>query len=373
VSDTTAAVERLDGPITHTHIGGQAVLEGVMMRGKFNWAVAVRTPDGSIHTETHDLTSAAAKHGWMKKPVIRGVVALVETLALAMKAFEISASMAGETEDEQLSGKEIALSMGLGLALAVGLFIVAPALLTNWMVGSAAEKPFQWNVVDGILRVAAFFIYIWAISRIPDIQRVFAYHGAEHKTIHAYEHGLPLDSDVIQRYSTQHMRCGTSFLLMVMIVAIFVFSFVPVRAIAAGLGFDNRIGVLAIAILSRIILLPLVAGLAYEITVKWAGNHSDNPVVKALLWPGLQLQRMTTREPEDEMVEVAVASMKLVIEREEREEAIARGEDPDAGAAAEETEATDAPEGSDATSAEPGAPEEPAKDPAAEQPADAAV
>jgi len=320
-------VERLDGPVTHTHIGGQAVLEGVMMRGKYNWAVAVRTPGGSIHTEEHELVSAAKKHEWMRKPVIRGVVALVETLSLAMKAFSISASMSGESEEEQLSAKEISLSLVFGAGLAILIFIVLPAVLTNFLVGSAIERPFAWSGVDGVLRVAAFFLYIWAISRMKDIQRVFAYHGAEHKVIHAYEHGLPLEPKVIQRFSTKHMRCGTAFLFMVMIVAILVFSLVPVRAIAAGLGFESRIGVLFIAILSRLLLLPLVAGLAYEITVKWAGNHSDNPFVKAMLWPGLQLQRMTTREPDDDMVEIAVAAVTPVIERERREES-AGAEEP---------------------------------------------
>ncbi|TLM98496.1 MAG: DUF1385 domain-containing protein [Actinobacteria bacterium] len=328
MSDAASAVERLDGPITHTHIGGQAVLEGVMMRGKYNWAVAVRKPDGTIHTEEHDLVSAASRHAWMRKPIIRGVVALVETLSLAMKAFTVSASFAGgETEEEQLSSKEIGLSLVLGVGLAVGVFIVLPAVLTNFIVGSPAEQPFLWNFVDGILRVVAFFVYIWAISRMQDIQRVFSYHGAEHKVIHAFEHGLPLETKLIQRYSTQHVRCGTSFLLMVMIVSILVFSFVPVRAIAAAMGVDSRLAILGITILSRIILIPLVAGLAYEITVKWAGAHSENPVVKVVLWPGLQMQRMTTREPDDSMIEVAVAAVAPVVAREDLEEGrVAAGE-----------------------------------------------
>lgn len=313
-------VERLEAPIKHTHIGGQAVLEGIMMRGKYNWAVAVRTPDGSIHTEEHDLRSAAKKHAWMRKPIIRGVVALVETLALAMKAFTVSASLAGETEEEQLTPREVTFSLVFGAGLAVLIFIVLPAVATNLLVGQATERPFTWNAVDGVLRVVAFFLYIWAISRMKDIQRVFAYHGAEHKTIHAYEHGLPLEAPVIQRWSTQHMRCGTSFLLMVMVVAILVFSLVPVKAIALQYGIDNRFIILGLLILSRIVLMPLVAGIAYEITVKWAGAHSDNPVVKVLLWPGLQMQRMTTREPDDSMIEVAVAAMSLVVAREDREE-----------------------------------------------------
>ena len=329
MTDIAANVPSDECPIVHTHIGGQAVLEGIMMRGKFNWAVAVRTPDGEIHTEAHDLPVNTHRNSWMQWPIVRGCVAMVDTLSLAMKAFSVSASLAGETEEEQLSSKEIGLTMLFGVVLAVVFFIVLPAVLTNFIAGSAIDNPLRWSVVDGILRVAAFFAYIWAIGRVEDIQRVFGYHGAEHKTIHAYEHNLPLETKAIQRFSTSHIRCGTSFLLMVMVVAIIVFSLTPVRAIAAGMGVTSRIGVLSIAILARLLLMPLVAGLAYEITVKWAGNHSENALVKVLLWPGLQMQRMTTREPDDGMIEVAVAAMQPIIVREEREDRIAAGEDPD--------------------------------------------
>ncbi len=326
MTDTVAKMPPIDGPIRHTHIGGQAVIEGIMMRGKYNWAVAVRTPSGEIHSEEHDLASGKDKAAWMRWPIVRGCVAMVETLALAMKAFQVSASLAGETEEEQLTSKEIGFTMVLGIVLAAVIFIVLPAVLTNFIAGSAAEHPFRWSIVDGILRVAAFFLYIWAIGRMEDIKRVFAYHGAEHKTIHAYEHDLPLETGLIQRYATLHVRCGTSFLLMVMVVAIIVFSLFPVRAIALSLGMTNKAGILAIAILARLLLMPLVAGLAYEITVKWAGNHSENPFVKVLLWPGMQMQRMTTREPDDSMIEVAIAAMQPIIAREELEERRAKGE-----------------------------------------------
>jgi uncharacterized protein YqhQ len=174
--------------------------------------------------------------------------------------------------------------------------------------------------------VLAFFLYILAISKMGEIQRVFAYHGAEHKTIHAYEHELPLETSVIQQFKTMHMRCGTSFLLMVMVIAILVFSLVPVKPIAANLGWTHPAAILGLLIASRLILMPLVAGLAYEVTVKWAGAHSEQPLVKAILWPGMQMQRMTTREPDDDMVEVAVVATKLVIAREMAEEAAERGE-----------------------------------------------
>jgi uncharacterized protein YqhQ len=334
----------IDGPITHTHIGGQAVLEGIMMRGRYNWAVAVRTPDGTIHSEEHDLESGKAKANWMRWPIVRGCVAMVETLSLAMKAFSVSASLAGDTEEEQLTAKEISITMILGAGLAILFFIVLPAVLTSYVFRiSAAQTPFAWNIVDGVLRVVAFFGYIWAIGRMGDIKRVFGYHGAEHKTIHAYEHNLPLEPELIQRYETLHVRCGTSFLLMVMILAILVFSLVPVRLIAANLGVDSRIGITLIAIAARLLFLPLVAGLAYEVTVKWAGNHSENPFVKILLWPGMQLQRMTTREPTDDMVEVAVAAMVPIIAREEREERIAKGEPEPGDLPGDDLEAPDMP------------------------------
>ncbi len=303
------------GGVQHTHIGGQAVLEGVMMRGKKNWAVAVRVPDGSIHVEDHDLKTAVTERPWLGKPIIRGVWGFYETIVLALKAFEISASLAGETEEEQLSAKEIAFAMFMGVGLAVLLFIILPAVATNFMVGPATERPFLWNVVDGVLRLVAFFLYIWAVSRIRDIQRVFAYHGAEHKTIHAFENGLPLEAPVIQRYSTQHVRCGTSFLLMVMVIALFVYSVVPVKSVAGLIGVEGRVPELLVAIAIRLLFLPLIAGLAYEV-IKWAGKSPEKPLIRVLLWPGLQLQRMTTREPDEDMIEVAVAAMRRVVDRE---------------------------------------------------------
>ncbi len=303
------------GRITHTHIGGQAVIEGVMMRGKVNWAVAVRRPAGDIYLEEHDLQTAVSKRPWLGKPVVRGVVALWETLSLAMKAFAVSAEQAAETEEEKLGSTAIGFTMLLGVALAIGIFIVLPALATNLVVGGADERPLAWNVVDGVLRIVAFVGYIALISRMRDIQRVFAYHGAEHKTIHAFEHGIPLETESIQRFRTSHVRCGTSFLLMVMVIALIVYSLVPIKSILAGLGAEGRIASTALAVAVRLLFLPVIAGLAYE-AVKLAGRNPDRPWVKLLLWPGMQLQRMTTREPEDSMIEVAVVAMRAVAERE---------------------------------------------------------
>jgi len=330
VTDTPRATTTPESiPVVHTHIGGQAVLEGVMMRGKYNWAIAVRTPDGSIYTEEHDL-KVAERPAWWAKPIARGVVALVDSLTLGMKAFAISAEHSGfedeSGEDVTLSSKEIVLSMVLGVGLAILLFMVLPALATNFLVGSAVDEPFRWNVVDGLMRVVAFFGYIWAISRMKDIQRVFSYHGAEHKTIHAFEHHVPLTPAAIQTYTTRHVRCGTSFLLMVMMIALVVYSLIPVRLIAESLGVEARWAITILAVLIRLIFLPVIAGLAYEV-IKWAGKRpEDDPLMRFLLWPGLQLQRMTTREPADDMIEVAVAAVLPIVAREDLEARLARGE-----------------------------------------------
>lgn len=322
-----------------------------MMRGKHNWAIAVRQPDGEIHLEEHDLTTAVSSRPWLGRPVVRGMVAFYETIVLAMQAFSISAEYAGmgEGEGEQLTKRDISISMLLGLVLSIALFIVAPALVTNWVVGPAIERPFAWNLFDGILRVLVFFGYIFAVSRVKDIQRVFAYHGAEHKTIHAFEHGLPLETDVIQRYDTLHVRCGTSFLLMVMIIALVVYSLIPMKAVLAAVGLEARWAVTLLAILVRILFLPIIAGLAYEV-IKWAGRVPDNGFVKVLLWPGLQLQRMTTRPPDDSMVEIAVAAMQPIIAREDVEKRRAEGEalpaqvEPSAGGGASKDESQDEPD-----------------------------
>ena len=317
--DEAEIERRFSAPVGHTHIGGQALIEGIMMRGKTAWAVAVRTPDGSVHLEEHDLPPKN-RSGWRVWPVARGVWAMYETLALSLKAFGVAASLAGATEEEQLTSKEIMWTMVAGVVLAVVAFIIAPALLTN-LVTSSVSHPYLWNVVDGVLRLGVFLAYIWGVGFMPDIRRVFAYHGAEHKSIHAYEHGIPLEPRYVQRYDTLHVRCGTAFLLMVMIVSIAVFSLLPGKIVMGWFGVTATVAIIAFNIISRIVLLPVVAGLAYEITVKWAGSHSENPFVKVLLWPGMQLQRLTTREPDDGMIEVAVAALTAVAERDARAEA----------------------------------------------------
>ncbi len=381
-----------EGVIRRTHIGGQALIEGIMMRGRYNWAVAVRQPDGTIYTEEHDLASGKDKNSWMYKPIIRGCTAMVESLALGYKALEISANHAYDFDEEDglteaddaekpglaassynggeadidmslafgvtqtdvaapvadalsedpdttkatlalaededaeeggdaISGAMMTGAMVMGIILGIVIFIVAPAVLTNLIVGDYGKETLIWNIVDGILRVAIFIIYIWLISLMKDIRRLFAYHGAEHKTIHCYERGLELTPQNAMQFSRLHVRCGTAFLIMTMIIAILVFTIVPINPIIEAMGVTNGIAKLGLVILSRIILLPLIAGISYEITVKWAGMHPDNPLVKAVLWPGMQMQRLTTNPPDEGMLECAIVATQLVLAREEREAA----------------------------------------------------
>lgn len=460
-----------------THVGGQALIEGVMMRGRYNWAAAVREPSGNIYIEEHDLASGKAKNKWLYWPVVRGCRAFVESLILGYKALEIAAMHAygdeeepgakaeeasangavskedasaenascveladkhsrfcessdeekrasheengtsdaadsraceslgedktedsarepmtespvvltGEKAADDASGfawkndfgnpdeaidalgaqrsldivvetnaaesgavepnavepgaaaresvetcdgddggfgkREMAISMVLGLFLGVGLFIVAPAFIANVLVGEYDDKTLLWNVVDGIVRIVVFVFYIWLIGRMQDIKRMFSYHGAEHKTIHCYEHGLPLTPENARSFPRLHVRCGTAFLIMVMIIAIFVYTITPLNGLIAAWGVPDGPAKLALVIVARILLMPVIAGISYEITVKWAGSHPENPLVKVVLWPGMQMQRLTTNEPDDEMLECAIAAMQRVLEREEREEA----------------------------------------------------
>ena len=328
-----------------THVGGQALLEGIMMRGKYNWSVAVREPSGAVYTEEHDLASGKEKNGWLYWPLVRGCRALVESLVLGFKALEIATLHAYAEEDEgvapepvvnnkeanstssekepepEFGKKEMAISMVCGLALGIVLFIVAPAFITNLIVGEYDSNTLLWNIVDGVLRVAVFVFYIWLIGRMSEIKRMFGYHGAEHKSMHCYEHGLPLTPENARSFPRLHVRCGTAFLIMVMIIAIFVYTVVPLNALIAAWGVPDGAPKLALVILSRIVLMPVIAGVSYEITVRWAGSHPDNPLVKVVLWPGMQMQYLTTNEPDDGMLECAIAAMKLVLEREEAEAA----------------------------------------------------
>lgn len=277
-------------------IGGQAVIEGVMMRGPELVATAVRNPQGRIELEVKPVNSIADRYLIFKKPMLRGCVSLFESLVMGIRSLGYSAQMAGE-EDEQLTDKELAGTMIFAFALAVVLFIAIPTGAAK-LFHVITEDPVFLNLMEGFLRLFIFMAYIFAISRMKDIQRVFQYHGAEHKTIACFEAGEALTVENVARHTRLHKRCGTSFLLIVMLVSIFVFAF---------LGWPD----LAERIASRIILLPVVAGISYEI-IRFSAN-SDNCLLGWAVKPGLWLQKLTTREPEPEMIEVAIESAKAVL------------------------------------------------------------
>ena len=277
-------------------IGGQAVIEGVMMRGPELVATAVRNPQGRIELEVKPVNSIADRYPIFKKPMLRGCVSLFESLVMGIRSLGYSAQMAGE-EDEQLTDKELAGTMIFAFALAAVLFIAIPTGAAK-LFHVITEDPVFLNLMEGFLRLFIFMAYIFAISRMKDIQRVFQYHGAEHKTIACFEAGEALTVENVARHTRLHKRCGTSFLLSVMLVSIFVFAF---------LGWPD----LAERIASRIILLPVVAGISYEI-IRFSAN-SDNCLLGWAVKPGLWLQKLTTREPEPEMIEVAIESAKAVL------------------------------------------------------------
>ena len=278
-------------------VGGQAVIEGVMMRGFGNMAMAVRQPDGGIAVEQQTLNSLTDKYPVLKQPLLRGMVALGEALVYGMKALSNSAQLAGE-ESEELSDREMAMTMLMSIALAIGLFIVLPTFIAKFLK-AYTENLMLLNLIEGVIRLAFFIIYVAVISRVRDIQRVFEYHGAEHKTIHAYEAGVPLEVEHVRPFSTLHPRCGTSFLLIVMLVSMVVFSFMGWPEIW------QRIG-------SRILLMPLIAGISYEI-IRYAGRNAQNSLVSLLIVPGLLLQKLTTREPDGEQIEVAIRALQAVL------------------------------------------------------------
>lgn len=276
-------------------VGGQAVIEGVMMRGFGKVATAVREPDGNINVQVKPVTSIAERFPILKLPLLRGAVSLFESLMLGMKSLSFSAQAAGE-DDEQLTDRELIATVILAIALACGLFLAIPTFAAKFF-HTFTDDPIILNLAEGFFRLAIFLVYLFAISQMKDIQRVFQYHGAEHKTIFCYEADLPLTVENVKKFPRLHPRCGTSFLLIVMLVSIFVFAF---------LGWPE----LWIRILSRIILLPVVAGLSYEI-IRFSAR-SQNSFVKAATLPGLWLQYLTTREPDDEMIEVAIKSLEAV-------------------------------------------------------------
>jgi uncharacterized protein YqhQ len=288
-------------------VGGQAVLEGVMMRGVRTWAVAVRAPApegspegtlGEIKVQTHELTSVMKKHRALRLPIIRGVVALGESLAIGFKALGISANAQLGEDEEEISGGMWFGTVLIAMALAVGLFFVVPVGLTS-LIKDQLDSSFLFWLVEGVVRTSIFLGYLLMLSRLRDLRRVFEYHGAEHKTISCYEAELPLTPENAQRFSRLHPRCGTSFLLVVMIVAIFVF---------APIGLPAWYWLVA----TRILGVPLIAGISFEI-IKFAGRNRRKRWVRSVMWPGLQLQKLTTREPDLDELAVAIAAMDAVL------------------------------------------------------------
>ena len=289
------------------YMGGQAVVEGVMMRGVRSYAIAVRTPEGDIEIQTHDTPTWAEK--WAKIPLVRGVMALAESMTLGMKALTWSANRQ-IPEEEQISSKAMGWTIGIALAFFTAIFIVLPAVAANGLGDFLGLDGFWFHVAEGALRLAIFLGYLLLIGQMKDIKRDFQYHGAEHKAIAAYENDVELTAEEAQKFDTSHVRCGTNFLLTVMVVTIIVYSFI------------GRPGIL-LMIASRVVLIPLIAGLSYEV-IRFAAKHMDKRWVQKAMVPGLALQRLTTREPTLAQLEVAIASLRAVFTSEQTEEVDAR-------------------------------------------------
>jgi uncharacterized protein YqhQ len=340
--------------------GGQAVIEGVMMRGRDSWAIAVRRPSGGIARGAYHLDTLGSRHRWLKFPVIRGVIAMYESLSLGIKALgasanvgledagapdagqdsvisrasapaaqpvretgvagveesaepassgEPSASAAKSAEAPAFGWKELLVTVLVAVAFAVGLFIVLPLFVVKYFE-ETFSNPFVFNLVEGVIRIVIFLIYIVVISLLPDLRRVFMYHGAEHKVIHAYESCGKPDAERAKAFSTLHPRCGTGFLLIVMVIAVFVFAIVGKPS-------------LPWLVVSRLLGIPLIIGVSYEIGIKWLGRHPNGFIARILLWPGLQLQRLTTREPTPDQLEVAAAALEEVMRMDAAQRVIA--------------------------------------------------
>lgn len=291
------------------YIGGQAVLEGVMMRAPRAMAIAVRRPSGEIVVKREQTPPLSDRFPIVKLPILRGAVALFTSLVIGIKALNFSANEAlveeGEEgpdhRKEELTSWALAGTMVVAFGFGIGLFFFLPLYLTKLLVPLIGSNNIVFNLVDGVIRVVVFLLYIWSIARMKDIQRVFQYHGAEHKTIYAFEHGEPLVLENVKKYSRLHPRCGTSFLLIVMLVSIAVFSVIP------------KAWPFAWKALSRVVLLPVIAGISYEF-LKWSAKNDQHPLVKLVIAPGLALQRLTTREPDDDQLEVAIRSVQEALE-----------------------------------------------------------
>lgn len=287
------------------YYGGQAVIDGVMMRGRKAMVTAVRRPDGGIAMDIQPLGSIYV--GRLRKtPLIRGIIVLVEAIVLGIKSLLYSANVSLEEEEEKISGGLVWVLMAVSLAFSIALFSLAPLFLTNKLLDSSTHT-ILFNLTEGLIRIAIFILYLGLINLIPSIKQVFAYHGAEHKAVNAYEDGVSLELETVRRYNTAHRRCGTSFLFIVLVIAILVFSITGRPS-------------LWLMVLPRILLVPVIAAIAYEV-IYFAANHADNRLVRALIAPGLWLQAMTTRQPDDKQLEVALSALAKAVEVDQLEEA----------------------------------------------------
>ena len=282
------------------HYGGQAVIEGVMIRGKEGVAISVRQPNGELNAVRQPLANIY-KGRLRERPLVRGIIALVETLVLGTRSLLHSAQVAAaEAGEEKIPTALLWGTVAVSLALGVALFFMIPLFTTRYLIDPYINSALLSVVLEGLIRIGIFIAYLKLVSLMPDIKRVFAYHGAEHKVVNAYEASVPLEVESVKNYSTAHARCGTAFIFVVLIIAIFVFALVGQPT-------------LWIRILSRIALIPVIAAISYEI-MKFGAGHINNPVIRVLLAPGLWLQAITTREPDDSQLEAAISALNEVIE-----------------------------------------------------------
>lgn len=289
-------------------VGGQAVLEGVMMRAPTAWAVAVRQPNGEIVARRDDLPRLSERSRWARIPFIRGMFVLYESLSLGFRALSWSAQKAADEEEEQLTGAQIGWTMTLAFLFFAGVFILLPAFAAGAV---SSESGIIFNVTEGVIRLVLFVGYIWAIGRSDEIARVFEYHGAEHMSIHAFEAGEPLSVDSVARYRPEHPRCGTSFLLIVVLGSIIFFTFFGVPG-------------LVFLVISRLVGIPIIAGLAYEL-LRWSGTRPGGRLAAILAAPGIWLQKLTTAVPDEGQIEVAISSLVVALDEDRASEVMERG------------------------------------------------
>lgn len=292
-------------------VGGQAVIEGVMMRAPTAWSVAVRQPDGGIVAKRNELTKLSERNRWAKVPFVRGIFVLGESLTLGFKALSWSAQVATEEEEKPLTGAQIGWTMALAFAFFAGVFILLPAFAADFV---SNDSDLLFSVVEGVIRLVLFIGYIWLIGRSAEIARVFEYHGAEHMSIHAYEAGEPLSIESVRRYPPEHPRCGTSFLLIVVLGSIILFTFL------------GQPGLLFLVV-SRIVGIPIIAGFAYEL-LRWSGTRPDGRLAAVLARPGIWLQKLTTSVPAEDQIEVAISSLVVALNDEQFADVESRGDLP---------------------------------------------